>query len=165
MHRRDVMVGIGTRWAAAALLLFATLLADNASAAGPGAPTAMTVRATVKRFASVRVAAPQSLTISESDVARGYVDVGAPVQLTVQSNVPEGYTLVLQQHGDAVREAVVQGLPHALVVASSGTSVSRPAAGTGMWQEELQLRVRFALSPQARPGTHAWPLQISALSY
>jgi hypothetical protein len=147
------------------MLLLATLLAGNASAGGPGASASMTVRATVKRFASVRVAAPQSLTISESDVARGYVEVGAPVQLTVQSNVPEGYTLVLQQHGEAVREAVVQGLQDALVVAQSETSVSRPAAGRGMWQEQLQLRVRFALSPDARPGTHAWPLQISAMSY
>jgi hypothetical protein len=148
-----------------ALLLVATLLAANASAAGQGASATLSVTARVVRFATVRVAVPTSLTISDQDVARGYVEVAAPLRLNVRSNVPDGYRLVLKTQGTAVQDAVVQGLSQALVVKTSGATVSRPAAGRGIWEESLALRVRFALSQQVRPGTHDWPLQISAESY
>jgi hypothetical protein len=41
---------------------------------------------------------------------------------------------------------------------------SRPAAGRGLWREQLQLRFRFDLGPHVRPGQHPWPLNISMMS-
>jgi hypothetical protein len=155
---------INARWAGAAAMLLAMLLPCGASAAGPGSSAVLRVTATVQRFATVRVAVPTTLTISRQDVDRGYVEVAAPLHLSVRSNVAQGYRLVLKHRGALVRNAVVHGLPEVLVVDAAGATVARPAAGHGIWQESLQLHVRFALSPHVQPGTHDWPLQISALS-
>jgi hypothetical protein len=152
---------------ASALLALAALLAGGASVpahAAGGAQSQMRVSATVKRHTSVRLQAPRVLTISESDVARGYVDVNAPVQVAVHSNVRDGYTLMLQQEGKHVREAVVQGPAGAVVVGAGGGMLSRPAAGSGMWRDAMQLHVRFELSQQAQAGSYDWPLQISVIS-
>lgn len=121
------------------------------------------VSAVVPRHAAIRMNAPSSFTISEADVQRGYVDVASPMELSVRSNVPQGYTLALQKHGEQVLEAVVHGLAAPLVVGGGGGSVSRPAPRHGLWTDTLQLRVRFQLSPKAKPGTHAWPLLISMM--
>lgn len=149
------------------LLQVAMVLLAAAGAApwdGHAAEATLRVSAVIPRHTSIRLAPPSSFTISEADLARGYVEVAAPVQVSVQSNVQQGYTLVFQNESEQVRQAVVQGLPAALVVGSGGATASRPAAGGGMWRDTLQLRVRFDLSPQARAGVHAWPLQVSMMS-
>jgi hypothetical protein len=153
---------------ASAGLALAVLLGGGASAAahaaGQGAQRQMLVTATVMRHTSVRLDAPRVLTISASDLARGYVDVAAAVHVAVQSNVRDGSTLMLQQEGKHVRKAVVQGPAGAVVVGAAGGMLSRPAAGSGMWRDAMQLRVRFELSQQAQAGTYDWPLQISVIS-
>ena len=156
----------GTLFPSAAMALAASLLcatAFDASAGPTGAQGTLHVSVVVKRHAAIRMNAPQSLTISESDVQRGYVDVPSPLEVTVRSNVPEGYTLTLQNQGEQVREAIVQGASAPLVVSAGGGSLSRRAPRHGLWTETLALRVRFQLSPAARPGVHAWPLMVSML--
>jgi hypothetical protein len=157
---KDLGAAIGRTQALLALLLAAAVLPATVQAAD--AP--LRVTASVARHASIRMAPPPSLTISEADLARGYVEVAAPLELAVQSNVSEGYTLNFQHAGEQVRQSVVQGLAGALAVGPAGATASRPAAGAGMWRETLQLRVRFDLSPQARVGVHPWPLQVSMMS-
>lgn len=132
--------------------------------AAAGASQAVVVRATVLRHASIRIAPPATLTISEADVARGYVELAAPVEVEVQSNVREGYALVFERRGEQVRQVHVGGLPSALLVGDANAIAARPAAGRGLWRERLQLRLRFDLGPQARAGEHPWPLDISMLS-
>ena len=147
-----------------AFLCFAGTLAQAQPEAG--ARQQMMVSAVIQRHASIRLAPPQTLTISEADVARGYIEVAAPLEVTVNSNVPEGYALVFQHDGEQVRQAVVQGLAAPVVISGASHTVARTSTGAGarMWQERLQLRVRFELSAQARAGVHAWPLQISMMS-
>lgn len=117
----------------------------------------------VQRHATIRMNAPRSLTISESDLQQGYVDVPGPMEVTVRSNVPQGYTLELQNQGEQVREAVVHGLAAPLVVDAGGSWLSRRAPRHGLWTDTLELRVRFHLTPTARAGTHAWPLTVSMM--
>lgn len=129
-----------------------------------GAPEAvLTVRASVPRHASIRMAQPRTLTISQADVARGYVEVAAPLAVHVQSNVQQGYTLAFECQGGDVRQAHVHGLQSELTVGSAGALSARPAAGPGTWREQLSLRFRFDLAPGVQPGEHAWPLNISML--
>lgn len=141
-----------------------------AVAAGPCAPAfgqasaVLAVSARVQRHASVRMTQPPSLTLSEADIARGYVEIPTPIEVIVQSNVQQGYTLVFERQGEQVRQVHVQGLDGAVTVGEAGAASARRAAGQGMWREALQLRLRFDLSPLARPGLHAWPLHISMMS-
>jgi hypothetical protein len=151
-----------------ALPVVIALLASTAAQCGPVGSTpsqsTLEVSARVQRHATIRMAQPLTFTISEADVARGYVEVASPLQLTVQSNVHEGYTLSFACHCEQVRQARVQGLSSELSVSDAPVQAVRPAAGRGVWRDMLQLRVRFDLAPQARPGEHAWPLGISMMS-
>jgi hypothetical protein len=151
-----------------ALAVVIAFAASTAAQCAPGgsAPSQATlqVSARVQRHATIRMAQPLTFTISEADVARGYVEVESPLQLTVQSNVDEGYALSFACRCEQVRQARVQGLSSELSVGDAPVLTTRPAAGRGVWRDMVQLRVRFDLAPQARPGEHAWPLGISMMS-
>jgi len=148
------------------LAIAAAVLGAAAGTPAVGAPgnATLVVRATVLRHASIRIAPPRTFTVSEADVARGYVELAAPLDVQVQSNVREGYTLVFERLGEQVRQVHVQGLQAALLVGDGSTMASRPAAGRGVWRDQLQLRLRFDLDPQAKPGQLPWPLNISLMS-
>lgn len=148
--------------AAACLVAVAALGALPSTAAAQSAH--IVARATVLRHVSLRLSSPQVLTLTEADIRRGYVDVPTPMRVTVQSNVSEGYVLVLQRHGAQVREAVVQGPAGRLTVDEAGTTLRRAARGTSTWRDEMDLGVRFILASGATPGDHAWPLQVSMMS-
>lgn len=143
--------------------ILAAIGGQCAPAHADASQAALTVRAKVARHASIRMAPPPTLTISEADVARGYVEVAAPVDVHVQSNGQDGYLLAFECRCEDVRLAHVQGLQSELTVGSAGASSARPAAGPGLWRERLQLRFRFDLAPDARPGELAWPLNISMM--
>ncbi|MCC2674829.1 MAG: hypothetical protein K0R58_1776, partial [Ramlibacter sp.] len=108
----------GTMHRLAATGLAASLLLAAACEASAGVEATQSVRVTavVKRHAAIRLDAPQSLTISEQDVARGYVDVPSPMEVTVSSNVPQGYVLAVQNRSAHVRAAVLHGLAAPLFI-------------------------------------------------
>jgi hypothetical protein len=149
-----------------ALLAVATVLVvtagESASAAGADS-AALPVSAIVPRHASIRMAQPLSVTVSEADIARGYVDVATPVEVTVQSNLQQGYALVFERQVEHVRQVHVHGLQGEVMVGDGAASSARAAPGRGMWREMLQLRFRFDLAAGTRPGQHAWPLHISMM--
>lgn len=149
-----------------ALLAMAAVLAATGGQCAPAsgeASAALRVGAVVARHASIRMAQPLSVTLTEADVARGYVDISTPVEVTVQSNVQQGYALVFERQGDHVRQVHVHGLRGEVMVGDTGASSARAATGPGMWRELLQLRFRFDLATGTRPGQHAWPLHISMM--
>lgn len=147
-------------WLALALAGAAAL-----AAAAPGhaqtTSAPLVVRVVVSDHTSIRIAQPPTVSVSEGDVARGFVEVSAPVEVVVQSNVTEGYALVFERHGDAFTEVQVQGLAQPLVFASGSAIASRPAAARGLWSDQLLLRFRFTLAAGTRVGEHRWPVQIS----
>lgn len=117
----------------------------------------------VAPHATVHMHAPHSLAISERDVQQGYVDAETRIEVTVTSNTSHGYTLALQNRGDQVREAVVNGLAKPVLVTAEGSFLVRPSPREGLWTDTFTLRVRFHLSPAARPGMHEWPLIVSLM--
>ena len=141
----------------------AAALAAAAPAHAQGARAPLVVTAVIPRHASIRIVQPPVVSVSESDVARGFVDAPAPVEVLVQSNAAQGYALAFQRHGDAFVEVQVLGLAEPLVFAS-GAMASRPAAGRGLWRDELALRFRFTLAADTRAGEHRWPVQISLMN-
>lgn len=126
--------------------------------------TELKVAATVRKHASLQVLAqPGSVQITEADIARGYVEVKAPVQVAVQSNTREGYVLVFDSHGDFFRHARVRGLAGEVQVGPAGGTVAQKQAGPGMNRVTLTLAFRFELAQDTREGVYAWPMQLSAL--
>lgn len=145
------------------VLAFA-VLAGAARVQVCAAQAPLLVSATIQRHASIQLAPPASITISEADVARGYIQLDTPLQVTVRSNAPQGYTLVFETHQGPVQRTVVEGLATTIVADSGAATAVRPAAGPGVWRDVVHLRFRFELARGARPGTVPWPVQISMMS-
>lgn len=147
-------------FALASLIGFAAFAPAHARAATGSA--ALAVTATIAKRASLKVLVqPASVLITESDLARGYVEV-AQVKLAVQSNSPAGYLLVFENRGDFVNATQISGLGSEVQLGDSGV-VPRAAPGGEAGNATLDLVLRFMLSASAQPGRHAWPMQISAM--
>lgn len=160
---RGVAGAAGPGWLALALAGVAAL-AVGAPAQAQGAQASLSVTAVIPRRTSIRIVQPPRVTVSDSDVARGFVEVDAPVEVVVQSNAAEGYALAFERHGDAFARVQVQGLAQPVVFDAAGAIANRPAAGRGFWRDAVLLRFRFTLAPGTRAGEHRWPVQISLMN-
>jgi len=86
------------------------------------------------------------LIITNTDIARGYVDVPVASRIEIKNNNPAGYLLVFEGLDGPMR--FIKGM----YVKGGGREV---------YIESAELSYRFVLSRDARPGTYAWPLTIS----
>lgn len=149
--------------ALSAALSLGSLAAPTDAAAGSGATT-VAVTATVLRHANLRVLSqPASVVITQADIARGYVDVPAASQVEIKSNSPSGYMLVFESQSDIVRQTQVRGLGNEVQLGATGGVVTQPPPGVGMGKTTVALGFRFVLAEDARPGVHAWPMQMSVM--
>ena len=138
----------------------ALLMVAPAPPAAAADQAKLTVSATVLKRASLKVLAqPTSLTLTEADVARGYIEVPAPAQVAVKNNSNEGYMLVVANRGDFVRRLRVRGLGDEVQIGASGGFVRQP--GGPVVTRVLDLGFRFELSESAQPGVYPWPVQLS----
>ena len=125
----------------------------------------LTVTANVLKHASLKVLAqPTSVVITAADIARGYVDVAAPAQVSIQSNSREGYMLMFASESEFLHQTLVRGLGNDVQLSAGGGGVARSADGRGMARITLDLGFRFLLSASARQGVHAWPLRMTVAS-
>lgn len=142
----------------------AALLLACAGAAAGGTQASVQVTATVLKHARINIiAAPATLVISESDVARGYLDVPVPTEILIRSNNPDGYMLQFAADGGLVRRMSIGGLADEIELDGAGTVVVR-GQPAGISTERLTLRFRLLLSQQAHAGTYVWPMRLSVLA-
>jgi hypothetical protein len=141
----------------------AVLMAGPVSVFPPDCAAAqLTVSATVLKHASLKVLGqPAAVVVTEADIARGYVDVAAPAQIAIKCNSSRGYMLEFANEGDFMRQILVRGLSRDVQLSPAGGAVMQPYTGHGLTRTTLELGFRFVLSESARPGTYAWPLQLS----
>lgn len=147
-----------------AVLSLGSLSAPNEAAAAEPATSTLTVTATVLKYASLRVAAqPATVTITEADVARGYVDVPTPSRVEIKGNSPSGYVLVFESQSDFVRQTQVRGLGSEILLGATGGVIAQPGSGSGLGKSTIEIGFRFLLAQEARPGVYAWPMQVSVM--
>ena len=140
-----------------ALVALVTLLSSV-----PATAADLVISATIAKKAELQtLARPAVLEITATDVERGYIEVPSSAQFTVRSNSPSGYLLVFDTRGDFISGTQVSGLNRAVQLSSAGGSVAQPSTSRGYAPGSLDLGFRFMLSPSARAGVHAWPLQVS----
>lgn len=103
---------------------------------------------------------PQTVVISDADVARGYHDVVEPVAVDFRSNHPGGVVLgfALSSHAVAAidAQAFESGMP-----LSAGESVFVPQRERGFRARTIAVKLRLKLAPHAAPGAIAFPLAVS----
>ena len=103
---------------------------------------------------------PMTITVTNDDVRRGYLDLPQALGFNVRSNVREGYVVRFEALPEPFARAHVRWQQvHAVVGQSHEAWVSQPyTPGT----QSVRADVRFDLAPQTTPGTYSWPLEISA---
>ena len=116
-----------------------------------------TVSATVPARASIEtISEPLVLTVSQEDVARGYVDVSAAYR--VGNNDPAGFLLRLAPLTGLASSIEVDGLGSAVMIGQEVVEVTAPAA---LPSRDLKLRFRFTLDPAVPAGAYPMPVQVS----
>ncbi len=106
---------------------------------------------------------PAALVVTDPDVARGYVDVPDGARLEVRSNDPRGHLLVFEVADGPFplfENVQVRGLGPDVQIGPGSGAVPQPAA-RGV--RSLALGYRFTLRKDARAGSYAWPVFVSAV--
>lgn len=136
----------------------------TAGVAGTGQATGsatLTVGARVRPVVRLdRLAAPASLTLTETDLARGWVDLTEPLELEVRANTSGGWDLGLDLDTDVVLAVGIGGLSPDPVLAGQGARFGPPVTGPG--RTPLSLALRLYLGPGARAGLQPFPLRFTA---
>jgi hypothetical protein len=96
---------------------------------------------------------PTSFAVTPADIARGYVDIGAGPSLEVKTNSREGLQIGFHASDETVR---------AVQLRAGGSSLMLGGAPRGTTTHRVALDYRLLLSPAARPGVYAWPVQVVA---
>ncbi len=101
---------------------------------------------------------PLPLQITETDIARGYVDLQSNKTIDLLINTEAQFTIAFEMDS-----LVVQGIS---LINSKTQSVNHNCYGdshkqvcNGQTNIPEQLRLRFTISQNAKPGTYAWPLR------
>jgi hypothetical protein len=102
---------------------------------------------------------PSEITITDTDVAQGYVDVPAGSQLRVTSNNPAGYVIDFFTRLPIFRSVRVSNASGSADLGpEGGTIIERGQYGRNL---PLSLTYRFMLAASAQAGTYAWPLAVN----
>ena len=99
---------------------------------------------------------PASVTITDDDLARGYLDV--PARYHVSHNDRRGYLLQIVHLGGVAREVRVSGLGGTLVIAGDAVEVHRDGQ---TFEQDVALEFRLVLAPGAQAGRFDWPVALS----
>jgi len=132
------------------------MLAREAVAAGT---INVGIHATVMRHASISsIRAPRSIEVSPEDVARGYVELGEPIELSIRTNAPEGVLIGFSLKSVAVHAAILEGEAGKLNLSRFGATLPVVKQGVGLQTQIVRLRARLELSAAAVPGTISFPI-------
>lgn len=153
----------GVRVSAVALALTVGTLGVGPPVVAADTDSAMiNVSATVSRHASVRyVSTPQTVSIAEADIGRGYVDIPIPSKLEIRSNSQAGYLIAIDIAAEFAGGTEVRGLGDTISLGPLGGVVMVKSSGQGMKVIPVELHFRVKLSASARPGLYPWPMQLS----
>lgn len=141
------------------LCALATLAAAGPALAASNEATFSVTAAVVARVVMTTEYQAPTLTITQADVDRGYVEIPGASRITVRCNSLSGYLLSFAGEADYYSQVVVSGLRTPALVSGQGGWLQQPYSRDA---SVMQLSYRFVLSQTARPGVYPWPLALSA---
>jgi hypothetical protein len=133
-----------------------------------GATPAMAANAEAQMSVSVRVLAravvtlenaPSTITVTPEDIARGFVDVAAPITVRVKTNSRAGYLLTVRRLDDSFSAVKLSFGNAEMQVAAVEGWIARPYVPSG---DVLSVNARLTLAPGTTAGLHATPFAFSA---
>ena len=102
---------------------------------------------------------PASVTVTAEDIARGYVDVAAPIVVRVRTNSRQGYMLQVENQSETFSSIELSSGNFEMNVGAHETWIQRPYVANG---DVMPMRARVHLSQAATPGSFAMPIAFSA---
>ncbi len=102
---------------------------------------------------------PASVNVTAEDIARGYVDVEAPIVVRVRTNSRQGYLLQVENQSESFSSIELTSGNVAMNVGSHESLLRRPYVSGG---DVMPLRARLHLSSAATPGSFVLPLAFAA---
>lgn len=150
--------------AMAALLTAGAVAGITPAEAADGANAQVAVGATVLRHAGIHVlTAPRTVSVSQADIAHGYVDVAIASTLEIRSNSPTGYLLAIESQADFATGAEMRTNGGVVSLGRFGAMLNIQTVGHGMKTTPVELRFRILLAQDVRPGVYPWAPRISVL--
>ena len=101
---------------------------------------------------------PSTISITNQNISRGYVDVPAVIVLRVQTNDRRGYLLHASKIGAAF-ESIELSTPGARMNVAENAWLYRPYNGGA---DVMEIRARLHLGSGAQPGIRALPVRFDA---
>lgn len=120
----------------------------------------MNVSVEVVGRAVVTVDRAPDIEVTSDDLARGYVDVPAPIRVRVRSNSRHGYLLQAAKTSD-VFAAVELAFGNSTMNVMTESWLARPYVAHG---DVVDMRVRVRLASEGTPGRYRLPVEFSASS-
>ncbi len=101
---------------------------------------------------------PAELTLTETDIARGYKDVSA--RYRVSCNDRRGFVLRIAPRSSITQHVEIQGLGANVVLRDAAIEIAQQPRAARV--QNLALEFRFVLNSSTVPGTAALPVQVAA---
>ncbi len=140
----------------AALLVI--LAASQLFAGSASAPMHVSVNVMARAIVTVD-SVPAAVEVTGSDIARGYVDVIAPVVIRVRTNSRAGYLLQAEQQSPDFKMVELSFGDATMSVAGTETWISRPYV---QGNDVIAMHVRVHLVASAQAGSYPLPISFSA---
>ena len=138
--------------------LAASTIVPDVSAATASTQIAVTAYVPAQTIAKL-VLNPSEITITNADIARGYVDIAGASQLQVTSNNAAGFVIDFFSRLPIFRSVRVSSAAGSADLGPDGGAIiERGGKGRDM---PLNLSYRFNLAENVQPGTYAWPLALN----
>lgn len=141
-----------------AVLAFVVLLFSPAAFAGSVSATMNVSVSVIARAVLTISSEPSTVTVTDSDLARGYIDVATPIAMLLRTNSRTGCLLQVDSGSSTFSHVDLTFGDSAMSVYQQAW-ISRPYVPGG---ESLVMKVRVYFGADAQPGTYSLPLLFSA---
>lgn len=102
---------------------------------------------------------PASVTVTDADIARGYVDVTAPIVVRVRTNSRRGYVLQVENQSETFSSVELTSGEVQMSVANHEAFLQRPYIAGG---DLIPMHARLHLSQVATAGSFSLPVAFTA---
>ena len=150
-------MNIARRALPAIMIVALSLVGFDAAAETASATIGVSVRVVANAAVELE-SAPAGITVTEADLARGYVDLSAPINVRVRSNSSR-YRLTVTAMSDAFGPATFNWDGGSMRVNAGEAWAARSSVRGG---DFLALTGRVALRAGMQPGSYDLPFQFSA---
>jgi hypothetical protein len=99
-----------------------------------------------------------SITITASDIQKGYLYIPGATKLSIYDNNQSGYALLFEGLNWPFNKALVQGLDREIQISLHSAFIHQPYRKIPITET---LSYRFNLADNAKPGEYEWPLSVS----